>query len=371
MRGTTRYILRQIFGPMLLISVTLFGVIWLTQSLRFIDKMVNEGLTFQLLLYLNALLLPQVLLLILPLALFCALIYAYNRLSVESELVVMWAAGLSTREVARPALILAAALTLFCYTLTLYFIPLGTRGFKDLQVDFRSNLANVLLQEGVFNAVAPGLTVYIRSRQNNGELAGILVHDNRDTARPVTMMAERGMLVRTAEGPRFVMVNGNRQQIDSDRNQLSLLYFDSYTLDLNAFTKPQGNRWLEPSERFLPGLFRPGSNAEDVEHYWKLIVEGHRRLTAPLHVLALTVIALAAILAGEFSRRGRSRRIAAAASAAVVLQLASLGMAHASVKVHLLIPLLYLLPIGFTVGAGLVLFGSLPRRRSAAVVGAT
>ena len=170
------------------------------------------------------------------------------------------------------------------------------------------------------------------------------------------------MLVRTPDGPRFAMRNGNRQQIDSDRRQLSLLYFDDYMLDLNQFTGPHVDRWLDSSERYLPELLWPGNSADDKTYYWKLVVEGHRRLATPLYVIALTLVALAAILAGEFNRRGQHQRILAAAGIATVLQLLALGMSNLAVKFPVLIPLLYLMPIVAIAGAGYVLERGRPRR---------
>lgn len=340
---------------MVLITASLSGVIWLTQSLRFVEKMVNDGVSVRLFLYFTGLLFPTVLMLILPIALFCAVLYAYNRLSGESELVVLWAAGISTRALATPAIILGLVVTVLCYGLTLYLMPLGNRTFRDQQTDFRTNLANAVLQEGEFNTLAPGLTVYIRDRQSNGELLGILVYDNHIPDKPKTLMAERGMMVHTPEGPRLVLLQGNRQQLDADHHQLSLLYFDRYTLDLNAYEKPPGARWLEPAERYLPSLLWPSNSPNDRQHYWKLVVEGHQRLSDPLHVLALTLMALATVLGGEFNRRGRARRLVGSALLALVLQISGFGLANLAVRVPLLIPLLYLVPLCFAAGAVLML----------------
>ncbi|MDP7603497.1 MAG: LptF/LptG family permease, partial [Alphaproteobacteria bacterium] len=213
MSRVTRYILRQLFAPTLFITGALVGVVWLTQSLRFVDLIVNRGLSAGHFFYLTMLLLPGFLSLILPIALFCAVLFTYHRLSFDSEIVVLRAAGLSHRQLARPALALALGATIVTYGLTLYLTPLGFRTFKDQQFTIRSSYASVLLREGVFNTLVDGVTVYVRERKSGGELRGILVHDNRQPSKPITVMAERGILTNTAEGPRFVMVNGNRQEV--------------------------------------------------------------------------------------------------------------------------------------------------------------
>src|SRR3546814_13439065 len=110
---------------------------------------------------------------------------------------VMRAAGLSQLQLARPALMLALMVTVCVYAISLYFLPLSFRHFKDLQNDFRNDFSVVLLQEGVFTAINDDITVYVRDRSADGDLRGILVHDNHDPERPVTRMADPAALVAT------------------------------------------------------------------------------------------------------------------------------------------------------------------------------
>jgi len=76
--------------------------------------------------------------------------------------------------------------------------------------------------------------------------------------------------VPTREGPRVIMVNGNRQLVTKERKSLSILYFDRYTLDLATRTENPNLRWREPRERFLNELFldRPkGPNAASDQRF--------------------------------------------------------------------------------------------------------
>ena len=325
MSRLTRYILRQLVLPIVFITVALVGVVWLTQSLRFVDLIVNRGLSASHFLYLTLLLSPGILAVILPVALLCGVLLTYHRLSYDSEIIVMKAAGLSQRALAVPALIMAVIVTIATYALTLYLQPLGFRTFKDQQFTIRHNYATVLMREGTFNSVIDGVTVYVRERRG-GELLGILVHDNRDPDRSITVMAERGTLVQTPEGPRFVMENGNRQESQPGREQLSLLYFDRYALDLTLIAKSPDTRWREPGERFLHELVFPG-NSEAAEFYKdQLRAEAHKRLVTPLYCLAFVLIALAAILSGELDRRYEWRSMLYAAGGAVTVQVIGISL---------------------------------------------
>ncbi len=342
MSSLTRYIFRQLTGPLFVVSVTLTGVVWLTQSLRFLDLIINRGLSTTSFLYLTLLLLPGFLTLILPIAAFCAILFVYYRLDSDSELVVMRAAGLSQARLLEPVLWMASLLAIVLFSLTLYIQPLGFRTFKDMQFVVRHNFAPVLVQEGVFNTFTAGVTVYVRQRLPNGELLGLLIHDSRDETRPVTMMAERGKLMMTDGGPRFVMVSGNRQEVDHTDGQLSLLYFDKYTLDLGKIATTPGVRWREAGERYVGELFNPNDSADDVRNMNKLRAEGHRRLVTPFYALALAMIALAGVISGEFQRRSRWVRLTAAGAAAVVFELIALGLGPMVTASPALAPLLYL-----------------------------
>ena len=195
------YIFRQLFATTLFVAISLTCVVWLSQSLRFVEMIVNRGLSASLFVYFTMLLLPSFLGVILPLALFVAVLFVYNRLLVDSELVVLRAGGYSQYSLARPAMTLTLLVVLACYALTLYFMPASYREFKDLQFTLRNSYPTVLLQEGVFSPVMKGVTVYVGSRGRGGELSGIIVHDARNREQPVTMMAERGVIVAGDSGP--------------------------------------------------------------------------------------------------------------------------------------------------------------------------
>ena len=74
MNELTRYVLRQLLVGMVLVTIGLTGIIWLSQSLRFVEMIVNRGVTGGMFLYLTMLLLPNFLSIILPVALFTVVV---------------------------------------------------------------------------------------------------------------------------------------------------------------------------------------------------------------------------------------------------------------------------------------------------------
>ncbi|MFP6730400.1 MAG: LPS export ABC transporter permease LptF [Alphaproteobacteria bacterium] len=364
MKEITRYVLWQLIEVTLFVTLALTGVVWLSQSLRFVDLIINRGLSFFTFVYLTFLLLPSFLAVLLPISLFCAVAYTYHRLSVDSEIVVLRSAGLSDMDLMKPALIMAGIMVALCYAMTLYLQPAGFREFKDRQFIIRADFSRILLQEGVFNNLGDGLTVYIRERLSNGEVRGILVHDNRNRAQPVTMMAERGVLLKSVDAPYLSLFKGNRQVMNRDRGKLSLLYFDRHNVDLSDLINAEGPRWREPRERYIDELFREPQDANETAYLAELRAEGHNRLLSPLYSLVMTLIALAALLGGEFNRRGRAARMIFAGAIAAAFQGLALGLTYFIVQMPWLTVLPYANVALWTAAAlYLLLYRNKPRRR--------
>ncbi len=348
MDQTFRYMLRQQLWPLILAVLVIAGIVWMSQSLRFVELVLARGLPTATLFELAGLVLPMFTSVFLPIVLFGTVAFSYNRMVMDNEMVIWRSAGLSPMRLAAPALALAGGVMMVCYALNVYYMPAAYRHFKDLQFAIRNNYTQVLLREGAFNEVGNGVTVYVRERAANGELLGIFIYDRRENSEPVTMMAERGALVQTEQSPRVILINGNRQIVKRGRGDLSILYFDRYTLDLKSAEGASGPRWREPRERFLNELFWPEADGPNAagggQHYGKLVAEGHYRLTSPWLAPAFALIALVALLTGQFNRRGQSRRLIAAAVAMVLVQSASVSLHSLAGTVPAAIPLMYLLP---------------------------
>jgi lipopolysaccharide export system permease protein len=370
MTSLDRYILRQCFAIMVFVTAALSAAVWLAQSLRLIDLIVNRGLSIEMFLYLAVLILPRFLDIVLPVGVFIAVLFAFSRLSTESELVVMRSAGLSPLALAKPVLLLATIAFLALMSLSLYFLPVANRAFKDLQFEIRNRFVSSLIQEGTFTTISDKLTFYVRSRDEHGEVAGLLINDNRDPLRPVTILAERAAFVDTPAGSRIVMVNGSRQQFDTKARKLSVLTFDRYTLDLDALHDAPGVRFREPQERFLNEvLFPPAGLDPALRHAFA--IEAHQRIVIPLSTFTFALIPLACLLPGELNRRGHAKRVFLAIGVAFLFELIGLGANDLAARFPAAISLMYatdLLPL--LLGLALLLQGGIRvgvRRRGPAL----
>jgi len=321
------YLFRQLSSAFVFASVAVTFVILFTQSFRLLSLVIDNSSTMLIFFQMLGLSIPTFLPLVLPLGLGVGTVFVYHKLAVDSELVVMRAAGISPLHQAKPALALAGIVLIVCYGLTLWVTPAANRNLIELQYQVRDSYAVFLSRPGNFNDITEGLTFYAHKRNTKGALEGILIHDVRHPESPVTIMADSGQVGDDSTQPQIMIFNGRRQELDIKTGRLSELAFDQYVLDLSALRNTSIHRLPDPREQTITELLNPTSEMLRTrttrEH---LLAEFNQRLATPLLALTYTAIGLATILGGEFNRRGMGRRILIASVAIVLVQAIFMSM---------------------------------------------
>jgi lipopolysaccharide export system permease protein len=353
-----RYIFRQLFLALIAVTGGLAALIWLTQSLRFVELVVNHGLSLGVFLELTGLLIPSFIAVILPITTFVVVQFVYQRLAGDRELTVMRAAGLSPLALAKPALAVAAVAIGTGYLLNLWIVPSSLASFREFQWEIRNRMAAFLLQEGVFTPVSDDLTVYVRSRDPDGALRGILVDDAREKNAHATILAERGRIVEGPAGPRVLLMNGSRQELDRQTGRLNMLTFGENTIDLSQTSKNDVGRIRDMSEVSIQNLLHPTPeilpNARDIP---KWFAEAHKRLATPLTAGSFAMVALLSVLTGAFRRHGGIIRPVVAVGAVVALLAIGLAVGNLAARDNGLVPLVWVHAVGPGVVCGWLLLG--------------
>ncbi len=335
-----RYIFRQLTLALVAVTGGLTALIWLTQSLRFVELVVNRGLSMTVFVRLTSLLIPSFVAVILPITTYVVIQFVYQRLNGDRELTVIRAAGVSPIGMARPALVLALLAMACGYILNLWVVPTTLASFRQYQWDIRNRMAAFLLQEGVFTPISDNLTVYVRSRDADGTLRGILVEDDRDKTARATILAETGRLNEGENGPRALLFNGSRQELDHKTGRLNMLTFDQNELDLGEKATDNGVRPPDMSEAPVQELLDPRFAHDQDRGKW--VAEGHKRLSGPLSTLSFALIALVAVVSGAFRRHGGVVRSLVAVAVVVGLLAFGLAINNLAARNNDLVPLMWL-----------------------------
>lgn len=303
------YFWKQAFWPLVVTLLALATLALLTQSLSTLDLIVENRQSAKTFFFITILSLPLLMGIILPIAVFIAIIYAVNRLNVDSEMAVAKSVGSSPWQLSSPFVHLACWALIGHLILNLFIQPLSFRTMRGELLKVKTDLASQLVRPGEFVTPTVGLTVYAREIRPNGQMSDVIIRDSRNS--PVsTYTAKRGVLSKSQTTARLTLEEGMIQQMDS-RGDFIPITFVSYQIDLSEILAADTNLRLKSSDRFLHELFYPSmSDRANPAIYPGLIAEGHARLATPLYNIALTLLALAFLIRGQFQRMGYGPRLA-------------------------------------------------------------
>jgi lipopolysaccharide export system permease protein len=342
-----RYLFRQLALALLAVTVGLAALVWLTQSLRFIELVLDRGLSLAVFFELTSLLLPSFFSVILPITTFIVMLFVHLRLAGDRELVVMRSAGLSNWQIARPALALGLLVVAVMALLNFWLVPLSHTAFRQWQFEIRNQLVGVLVQEGVFSTLGNDLTVYARKRDPDGTLRGIMVHDQREASGAVTILAQAGRIVQGADGPRVTLYDGVRQQMEKGASgappRLTVLSFSENSVDLARVARNEETRSRDSRERSIAELLDPdpieGLRPRELRRFR---AEAHQRMASPITAFSFALVGLAVALTGQFRRHGGGIGVVLGIGIMVALLALGLTISNAATRRDGLIWLIWL-----------------------------
>ncbi len=306
----------------LVVLVSLTALIWVTQALRDFDLMTNRGQSVTVFLGITSLLIPLLMAMIAPIALFIATVHVLNKLATDSEIIVINAAGMSPWRLFKtfiPVILVVSGL--IAVTLS-YVSPTSLRTLRHWITLVNANVVSSLIQPGRFVTIASDVTIHIAARDPNGQLRGVFVDDRRNQAERLSIIADRGNTVENEQGTFLVLNNGTVQHLQTGHRDPSIVTFDRYALDLAQFSRSPLTISYSTKERYiweLLGVEQAGTKSRQRPSDFR--AEFFDRLIAPLYPLAFVVIAFAYLGVPRTTRQGRSFSLASAIVAIVALRM--------------------------------------------------
>jgi lipopolysaccharide export system permease protein len=337
MKIINKYIKRQIYVDMVLLVTSLVGIIWLTQALRFIKDIVNKGLPMGTFFKITLTILPSPIALIIPFSIFAVILFVYNKMFADRELVVLKAVGMSDKQLAKPTFG-AAIIFMFISALIYWWVyPMSARKLREMQWNFRNDLTNLLIKEGSFNYINKDVTFYIK--EVDGEkIKGVFINDKRKANDDLTIVAKEGKLLNTSEGVNVFLSTGSLQNVNLKNNIATFASFDNYNMNMGILDKSNSSRKRDLQELHLTDIFNKN------KPYYKNLkyrIEGHYRILAPLQVMIFAMLALIAVLKGGFDRRGQGKRLFKYTLFTVMIYTSNMGISSIAQKNERLIWVMY------------------------------
>ena len=332
MRILDKYLLAMLTRPFLAALFGLFGVIWITQSLKEFSLVTTQGQSLFTFLKVTLLALPAILAILAPVALFIAILQTFNRLNADSELVNFSSSRMSPWRMLRPVFGFSCLVALLTLALTAWAMPESSRILRDIVTQIRADFVAKIVQAGKFNTLERNVVFHYREKSGDA-LVGVFIQDARDPAMTVAYIAERGQVVEIGENTFLVLENGSVQREPAKAVDASVVAFKRYSLDLAQLTPDAGDIKYNPRERTTADLVthleeQTQWNAESGPILSELV----ERLVSPLYALAFMAIAFAVTATPRTTRQSGPRIIFLAVGLAIGIRLVGFSVGTLIVK---------------------------------------
>jgi lipopolysaccharide export system permease protein len=367
MRILSRYIFRQTAGALILILVSLTGVVWIAVALRQLELMTSQGQDALRFLLMTTLAIPSMTALIAPIGLLIAAIHVLNRLSTDSELIVMTAGGMPPWSLLKPLALLALIAGLGISTVNHVVGPWSQRMLKDLAVQVRTDLMAQIIQPWRFTSPEAKLTVHIRDRAPDGLLLGLMMHDARDPKQIVTYLAETARIIKQGDRAYLRMDRGHIVRRIEKEASPQIIAFQRYVVDANELEqRSDQTAVMRPRQRYTDELLNPDPKDPVYKaNPGSYASELHERLASPLYAFAFVLVVLAFMGQARTTRTSRLQSVISAFGVAVLARVLGISCANLVAVRPAMAPLLYAVPAGTALLAAIaVQWQVYPRRRS-------
>ncbi|MEO7970700.1 MAG: LptF/LptG family permease, partial [bacterium] len=158
----TKSILLEAIPYVLLSAVLLSAILFTQQAGRFSELAVYADLPLDLAAEIAAALLPNVLILTVPVAVLAGIVIGFSRLGSDSEIVAMRAAGVGTWTLLWPALLIGALGTAGAFYLHMKEAPQAARDLRRVAIQGALKKLESPVEPRTFNTEIPGYVIYVR-----------------------------------------------------------------------------------------------------------------------------------------------------------------------------------------------------------------
>ena len=306
-----RYMLSQLMVLFGFFSLVLVMVYWINRAVVLFDQLIADGQSASVFLEFTALSLPAVIRLALPLSAFAATVYVTNRMTSESEMVVVQATGYSAFRLARPVVYFGLIVMMLMTVLMHVLVPRSLAQLDVRQAEIAQNVTARLLTEGKFIEPTDGITFYIREITPAGELLDIFLSDTRDEKSHVTYTAAQAFLVRTQGDAQLVMINGLAQTLRTAEQRLFTTTFEDFAYNIGSFiqVKPRVGQSAAQVDTLTLLRATPATQELTNQSAAKLLARAHDRFSQSVLGLVAALLGFSALMVGGFSRFGVWKQI--------------------------------------------------------------
>ena len=273
-----------------------FGlIIWITQAVRLLDLIGEEGnsITTYFLYILS--ILPKFFSRISIIIFFISFVVTISKFEEHNELRALWFSGLEKKKFINYLLRSTVIFVLILIIIRCFIVPHFSNYSRYLLLNTGVGAIGPLLKQNNFNNPLKKITIYVGKKNQINELEDIILFED-DANIKKTIIAKSGVVINENNKNLLVLVEGSIQEERKDR-KISILDFDKTTLDLSQYSKKTVD-YYKFNEMFFLELLKRSNNKNDVQ-LSNIVGELNDRIVMPLFIPSLILLACLLIITNK------------------------------------------------------------------------
>jgi lipopolysaccharide export LptBFGC system permease protein LptF len=273
-----------------------FGlIIWITQAVRLLDLIGEEGnsITTYFLYILS--ILPKFFSRISIIIFFISFVVTISKFEEHNELRALWFSGLEKKKFINYLLRSTFIFVLILIIIRCFIVPHFSNYSRYLLLNTGVGAIGPLLKQNNFNNPLKKITIYVGKKNQINELEDIILFED-DANIKKTIVAKSGVVINENNKNLLVLVEGSIQEERKDR-KISILDFDKTTLDLSQYSKKTVD-YYKFNEMFFLELVKRFNNKNELQPS-NIVGELNDRIVMPLFIPSLVLLACLLIITNK------------------------------------------------------------------------
>jgi lipopolysaccharide export system permease protein len=219
--------------------ITTFAVsliVWVIQAVGFLDFVTEDGHSLLVYFSYSILSYPKILHRIIPFIFFISLFYQILQYETKNELIIFWTNGVNKINFVNVVIIYSIIITLFQIFLGAFISPVGQNEARSYLRNSNIDFLPTLMKEGKFIDVVENLTIFIESKDEDGNYKNIFLNDSfAGGVNSQMVYAKKGILINDSfdNNRYFELYDG--KMINKDNGKITNFKFDIIKFNLSKY----------------------------------------------------------------------------------------------------------------------------------------
>jgi len=273
-----------------------FGlIIWITQAVRLLDLIGEEGNSLKTYFLYILSILPKIFSRISIIIFFISFVVTISKFEEHNELRALWFSGLEKKKFINYLLRSTVIFVLMLIIIRCFVIPYFSNYSRYLLLNSGVGAIGPLLKQNNFNNPLKKITIYVGKKNQINELEDIILFEDNTNIKK-TILAKTGIVINENNKNLLVLVDGSIQE-ERENKKISILDFDKTTLDLGQYSK-KTIEYYKFNEIFFLELVKRFNNKKDSQ-FVNIVGELNDRIVMPLFIPSLVLLACLLIITNK------------------------------------------------------------------------